>query len=351
MAPLGPVAGVSGNLSHTRYVEEDMLTRLADQPGASIRRVHAVVNPASGGVGAGAADELATLFAELGLDHRVTEIAPGDYDKAVRKAVDADPDLVVVLGGDGTARLVAEACGPDGPLVAPLSGGTINRLGRALYGPKPWREALVDALAHGAARWVPGGQVEGRAFYCSAVLGSPALLAKAREALRAHRLGLAWRRAVLASRGAFMARLFYECDGEVGCGLAIRFISPTVSHAPDHDEGALEAAVLHLHDAKGYVRLALSNLLGEWRNDPDVTVRRCVSGRTWARAAIPAMLDGEFFRLDRQVHTWFRPHAFRALAPAAALSSQTRVDHEGPFLQEPDPRRRRPWPSGGARPV
>jgi diacylglycerol kinase family enzyme len=235
----------------------------------------------------------------------------------VRAAVETDPDLVVVLGGDGTARLVAEACGPLGPLVAPLSGGTMNKLGHALYGPKPWREALVDALAHGAARWVPGGEVEGRAFYCSAVLGSPALLAKAREAIRARQLGLAWRRAVVASRTAFMVRLSYECDGGVGRGLAIRFISPTVSRAPDHDEDALEAAVLDLHDATGCVRLALSNLLGEWRDDPDVTVRWCVSARAWARAPIPAMLDGEFFRLGRQVRVRFRARAFRALAPPA----------------------------------
>jgi diacylglycerol kinase family enzyme len=114
-----------------------------------------------------------------------------------------------------------------------------------------------------------------------------------------------------------MIQLSYECDGEVVRGLAVRFISPTISRAPDHDDGVLEAAVLDLHDATGYVRLAFSNLLGEWRDDPDVTVLRCVNGRAWARAAIPAMLDGEFFRLGRQVEARFRARAFRALVPAA----------------------------------
>lgn len=292
-----------------------MQTRLVDQQSVSIRRVHAVINPASGGVGPGAADELSALFAELGVDHYVSELAAGEMEDTVRSAIDAGPDLMVVLGGDGTARLVAEMCGPHGPLVAPLSAGTMNKLGRALYGPKPWREALAGALTAGEARWMPGGEVDGHAFFCSAVLGPPALWARAREEIRAHDLGRARRRAMIAYRRAFLARLRYEFDGaEVGRCLAIGLICPTTSRALDGDEGALEAAVVDLSDARDGVRLALNNLLGDWRDDPDVTVRSCVRGRAWARDPIPAMLDGEFFRLGRQVETRFRPRAFRALA-------------------------------------
>src|SRR5260221_598012 len=117
-------------------------------------------------------------------------------------------------------------------MVAPLSGGTMNKLGHALYGPKPWREALSDALTGGEARWMPGGQVGGRAFYCSAVLGSPALWARAREAIRARQLARAWRRAEIAFRRAFLARLRYEFDeAEIGRGLVIGLICPTTSRA------------------------------------------------------------------------------------------------------------------------
>jgi len=294
-----------------------VLKRVNDRRGVSLQRVHAVVNPASGGVEAGAVDELASLFDEFGLEHKVSELAPGHAVEVVRAAIDTDPDLMVVLGGDGTARLVAEMCGPGGPLVAPLSGGTMNKLGHALYGPRPWREALSDALERGEARWMPGGEVDGRAFYCRAVLGPAALLAKAREAIRAHDLARAWRRTVLASRKARLTRLGYDFDGKTGRGLAIGLICPTVSRALDEDEGALEAAVLDPPDAGAGVRLALTNLFGEWREDPDVTVAPCVSGRAWARDPIPAMLDGEFFRLGRQVMARFRPRAFRALAPDA----------------------------------
>lgn len=287
----------------------------ADKSAISIQRVHAVVNPASGGVGPGAAEDLAKALAGWGFDHRVSELAPGQGARVVRAAIDGDPDLMVVLGGDGTARLVAEICGPAGPLVAPLSGGTMNKLGHALYGPRPWREALFDALSAGTARWAPGGEVAGRGFYCRAVLGPPALWARAREAIRVRKLGRAWRRAVIASRSAFPPRLHYELDGRVGRGLAIGLICPTVSRALHEDGTALEAAVLDLRDAKAGVRLALNSLLGDWRQDPDVIVRRCVTGQAWAREPIPAMLDGEFFRFGRGVEIRFHPHAFRALAP------------------------------------
>ena len=130
---------------------------LVPQPQVQVRRVHAVINPASGGVGPGAESELSALFAELGLDHRVSALVPGRFDATVRAALDTGPDLMVVLGGDGTARRVAEMCGPAGPLLAPLSGGTMNKLGRALYGSTPWREALFGALTCGEARWMPGG--------------------------------------------------------------------------------------------------------------------------------------------------------------------------------------------------
>jgi diacylglycerol kinase family enzyme len=295
--------------------------RPTDQAAVSIRRVCAVVNPASGGVHPNAVAELSGLFAELGLEHEVSELTPARPQDTVRAAIDKGPDVLVVLGGDGTARLAAEMCGPDGPLVAPLSAGTMSRLGHALYGPAPWRETLAQALRRPSVHWMPGGEVDGRAFYCRAVLGAPALFVKTREALRAHKLRHAWRGAVSASRQARHIRLRYQIDGQTGRGLAISLICPMISHALDDDEGALEAAVLDLPNAKAGVRLALSNLFGEWRDDPHVTARPCVSGRAWARHPIPAMLDGELFRLGRQVHARFRPHAFRALASKTAKSA------------------------------
>jgi hypothetical protein len=154
------------------------------------------------------------------------------------------------------------------------------------------------------------------------VLGSPALLAPAREAIRDHDLRRAWRQTVIASRRAFLSRLSFELDGAAGQGVAISFICPTVSPGQGHLARALKAAVLDPPDPdagpQAGVRLAVSHLTGDWRDDPETTVP-CVHGRAWARTPIPVMLDGEFFRLGREVDIRFRPRAFRVLtAPAQA---------------------------------
>ncbi len=311
-----PAVVAACNRSRRRDVDASVQTRSADQPSVQIRRVHALVNPASGGVGPRSAADLEDLLAELGLDHRVSELTPGRFEAVTRAAIDGGPDLMVVLGGDGTARMVAEMCGPQGPMVAPLCGGTMNKLGRSLYGRKPWRQALVCALTRGEACWMPGGEVDGRSFYCSAMLGTPALWARAREAVRSHKLDLTWRHALTAARSAFQIRLDYEFDGEVGQGWVMDLICPTVSRALSRDDRILEMAVLDLPDSRSGFRLALANLIGDWRADPGVTVRPCLSARAWARDPIPAMLDGEFFSLGREVTARFLPRAFRALALA-----------------------------------
>ncbi|HKT53073.1 MAG TPA: diacylglycerol kinase family protein, partial [Caulobacteraceae bacterium] len=137
-----------------------------------IRTVEAVLNPAAGGVGHRATEALHAVLDEFGLESRVTVAENGGVDAAVRAAVEARPDLIVVLAGDGTARLAAALAGPDGPLIAPLPGGTMNMLAHALYGNIGWREALTAALTHGVERHVSGGEVNGRRFYCAAILGS-----------------------------------------------------------------------------------------------------------------------------------------------------------------------------------
>ncbi|WP_199429692.1 ATP-NAD kinase family protein [Qaidamihabitans albus] len=72
----------------------------------------------------------------------------GDTINAVRRMRAADADLIVCLGGDGTARVAATACG-DVPLL-PLSTGTNNAFPQL-------REATVAGLAGGlvAAGAVP----------------------------------------------------------------------------------------------------------------------------------------------------------------------------------------------------
>ena len=285
---------------------------------ARIRRVEAVVNPASGSVGPGAAERLEVLLAEYGFAARVCEAEPKEIAAAVHAAVAAAPDLVITLAGDGTAGLAAALAGPDGPLVAPLPGGTMNMLPHAVYGPGLWPEALQHMLSEGVERTVSGGEVDGHTFYVAAILGAPALWAKAREAMRARRLSVALARGRYALRRAFAGSLRFSLDGhEERKTEALMLMCPLVARGVS-DEDAFEASALDPKNAGDAFRLGFNALRGAWREDPAVTVERVVRASASARGHIPAVLDGEPVRLPSSVEIRFIPTAFRTLAPPAA---------------------------------
>lgn len=288
-------------------------------PHVQIRTVQAVVNPAAGSVSASSAAELERIVSSFGLQVTVTEITGGAIVKAVEAAVAAKPDLLIVLAGDGTARLAAERAGPDGPLVAPLPGGTMNMLPKALYGDRNWQDALQAALSEGQERCVSGGQIQGHSFYVAAILGAPALWADAREAVRQLKIIEAFNRAQRAFKRALTGELSFEIDGGRRCkSEALTLLCPLVSAAVEDDD-ALEAAALDPHTLGEAVRLTLrtafGQVLGDWRKDPAVTIYRCKTGRAMARGRIPAILDGEPQRFDGSVSFRFLPKAFRALVP------------------------------------
>jgi diacylglycerol kinase family enzyme len=281
-----------------------------------IRRVEAVVNPASGSVGPQAAAQVEEILAAAGLQARVAAPETSGLMDALRRAVDAGPDLLVVLAGDGTARAAAELCGAKGPLLAPLPGGTMNMLPHALYGERAWPEALTAALTEGRSREVGGGEVDGRSFLVAAILGSPALWAPAREAARRGRLRLAVLRARRAMSRAFTGRLRYALDGGGrGKAEALVFMCPLASNAMHDDEPALEAASVSPTGPGDALRLGLHAALGDWRRDPAVEVEHCRHARVWSAGHIPAILDGEPARLGTNAEVRFRPLAVRVLAP------------------------------------
>jgi diacylglycerol kinase family enzyme len=291
-----------------------------------IRRVTAVVNGASGSVGPEAVEAMRTLLLERNLDVTILAPDPKEIEEIVRLAVETAPDLLIILAGDGTARLAGQLCGPKGPLLAPLPGGTLNLLPHAIYGTVPWREALASALDDGLVRNVCGGRLDGHAFYCSAVLGSPALWARAREAVRHGRLIEAWRRAAFALRRAFTGDIHYALDGgPARAAEALLLISPMISKVIQ-EETVLEVAALEMHSASEVFRLAFNGLVSDWRQDPGVVDEVCRKGQVWARRAIPAILDGEVVRLQNNAKFNFEPTAFRVLAPSPTQAeAQTEV--------------------------
>jgi diacylglycerol kinase family enzyme len=287
-----------------------------------IRRIEVVANPASGSVGPDCMEASARIFAEFGMTANIQAPEPSGIPDALRKAVDAAPDLIVILAGDGTARSAAALVGPDGPLLAPLPGGTMNMLPHALYGVVDWKTALGLMLEQGVVRPVSGGEVDGRPFYVAAILGAPALFAYAREAARAGRLDRALARGKVALRHVFSSRLRFRLgDDEPTKAPALTLMCPLVSRAME-EETALEAICLNYKSAADGFRLGLravvSDYIGDWRQDPTVSIRRIRKGQVWAGRGVPAVLDGEPLTLPERFDIRFDPVAFRVLAPEIA---------------------------------
>ncbi|OGN49890.1 MAG: diacylglycerol kinase [Caulobacterales bacterium RIFOXYB1_FULL_67_16] len=274
-----------------------------------------LVNPLSGGVGPRAASEAEAILAEYEVEARVVTLEGGGFDQAIADAFAASADVIFVLAGDGTARSVASKARPDGPMIAPLPGGTMNMLPKALYGTSDWKAALRLALEEGQPQLVSGGEVEGEYFYCAAILGSPALWAPAREAMRTGKLRLAWAYARRALKRAFTGRLRFSLDGGGRRRAeALVLISPMISKAMETPTG-LEAAAMDPSDAAQAFRLAANALFSDWRHDPAVSTRSARRIDVRARSRIPAVIDGEPVLLKPEATVRFIPQAFRALAP------------------------------------
>lgn len=129
------------------------------------------MNPLSGGVGPRAVAEVEAILADYEVESQVVLLQGGGFDQAIADAFAATPDVIFVLAGDGTARSVAAKARPDGPMIAPLPGGTMNMLPKALYGTGDWKAALRHALEEGEPQTVSGGEVGGEYFYCAASWG------------------------------------------------------------------------------------------------------------------------------------------------------------------------------------
>lgn len=282
---------------------------------AGVRTIWVLVNPASGGVGPNAAAEVDAILSRYDVTARVVTLDGPHISKQIAEALQARPDVLFVLAGDGTARSVASRAGPDGPLIGPLPGGTMNMLPKALYGTGNWQEALERALDEGVAQPVAGGEVDGEAFYCAAIMGSPALWAPAREAVREGRIRLAYLYARRALRRAFSGRIRFALDdGLREKAEALVLISPMISRAMDDNVG-LEAAVMKTARTSDAVRLAAHALFTDWRRDPSVETRPTRHVIIVSRANIPAVVDGEPMNLGREARVRFLPRAFMALAP------------------------------------
>lgn len=246
-----------------------------------------IVNEAAGSVGPGGRSKLLSELEALGV--RVTK-SVSDIDQLCERDA-AEADLIIVLGGDGTASKAASLfCG--GPPLVLLPGGTRNLLPHALYGLHAWPEVLRAALEHGRVVRLTGGEANGRKFFVAAMFGAPTLLAGAREAARSGRLDLTISRLRQVFTRIFARRIAVRRFG----GVATRAEAAGVlcpAYRGEVEGESLEWVRLNAAQFVDLVRVGVRSVFGGWRDDAAIERSWSRSGEIRAVGAIPAVLDGE----------------------------------------------------------
>lgn len=247
-------------------------------------------NEAAGSVGAGDRDKLIEAVTAHGFD-KYALVGPENLTKKLLSRA-KNFDVIIVLGGDGTARSVAAMAPRDGPPLILLPGGTMNILPKVLYGNLAWPEALAAALERGVVKRLPLGRANSKHFFIAALFGAPTLLARARESVRAGKPLAAIRGLRHFAKRSFARRLTAKPEGQrqrraEGVGV----LCPAFSGGLEGD--ALEWVRLDATSMIDLARLSVRAMSPDWRNDDKVDISTCARGDIRSIGIMPATLDGE----------------------------------------------------------
>lgn len=267
----------------------------ADQVQAHTRAIQGdraliLFNQAAGSVHAGDREKLIEAVTAHGFD-KYALVGP---EKLTKKLLDRAKnfDVIIVLGGDGTAKSVAELAPRNGPPLILLPGGTMNILPKVLYGDHAWPEALKRALEQGVVKRLPVGKANGKSFFIAGLFGAPTLLARAREAVREGKPLTAMKRLRHFTKRAFSRPVKARAEGgRMREAEGIGALCPSFSGVVEGQ--AFEWVRLDAKNAIDLARLTIRAMSPDWRNDEVVDVRTTTRGEIRSVGVIPATLDGE----------------------------------------------------------
>jgi diacylglycerol kinase family enzyme len=260
------------------------------------------------------------------LDCRVVDGKDVEFELG-RAARASQTDWILAGGGDGTISTAAGIAFETGKPLAVLPVGTMNLFARALGIPLDVHVALT-ALAQGEVKYVDIATANGRPFVHQFGVGIHARLVRIRDGLSYNsQLGKMF--ASLRAIGAaainpprFVAELHVggEAVKKTVSGIAVSNnpLGDGRIHADRLDQGVLGVYVASPVTSFALVRLALSLLVGTWRNSPMVwekEVSELVLHFPKRKRGAKAVVDGELLRLDREVKVKIHPLGIKVIVP------------------------------------
>jgi diacylglycerol kinase family enzyme len=280
-----------------------------------------------GGKGSTAVNAVASVVAGYGIYPRIFMAKGRRLKDAITACKASTPDLVVVMGGDGTILAAAEAFIGTGTAIAVVPQGTVNQLARDLLIPLD-PAAAIAALAVGRLAAIDVGTVNGHAFLCTSVIGPLAKLQRYREEARG-RLGatlVSFLKTGMKAMTLRPARLVIR-DGPNswteetrGVIVSVNPLAEIVSRIPFRNR--LDGGTLAVYAARerGFFtlfRLAASIFAGRARNDAAIGYHEAPSLTVDAqREWLTILNDGEIRRVRTPLTLAVKPGALRVVVPS-----------------------------------
>ncbi len=276
-------------------------------------------------------ERLTELFGRRGVTAELRAFDPRTVATDVRELLAGGPDALIVVGGDGTVRSIAErTLGSDVPLGI-LPAGTMNVLARDLRVPDDLDRA-VEALLAAPVNRIDVATVNGQPFLCSSTLAMMPHLGRLRERARG-RFGLGALR--LLGRALRLVwryprmRLTIVVDEqayEVRTRAAVVSCNPlSAGPSPMPGRERLDAGTLAVYVSRDrtnwdLVAVAAKLLHGTWQKDDRIQAYegKTVQVRSSRLALMSVMSDGEITQLSMPLRYEIQPRALAVLAPGAA---------------------------------
>jgi|TARA_R100000455_G_scaffold29771_1_gene20193 diacylglycerol kinase family enzyme len=317
-------------LSEANAIAED--TDCPDETSrARLETIAIIVNSRSGSlVGSDPTEAIESLRKSCRIKLAGVFEAADDFDAACDAAMSSGADVIAIAGGDGTARSVLAKLTELGCEAAllPLPLGTANILPHRLYGDRSAEEILSEVGTYEHHR-IDAGRFNGELFLVAAAVGFPAVLGRAREAVRPgsrrDALRAALSRARLAIKQMFIPRIRFKIRSGTG---APRFrasgafiaINDSLAgfggiEAPDTERAVLQCIAFRLKtmwDMFGLGMDAMTQGLSRSRRAKVMEGRSIVMT---SRRALAVMLDGEPAFAHHHARIRVAPEAVLVLKP------------------------------------
>jgi len=287
-------------------------------PSPTPRRAALLVNPTAGsapGDGDGV-DALMNALSEAGFALVAPPRIDLPLDAQCDAALQADPEVIFTLGGDGSLRGIAERLAGSDVVLGVLPGGTMNRLAARLDLPGD-PVAAIRRLATAEVVPLPTGRLNGRLFLYQCLAGRSSRLVRFREMQRsAGRLG--WLLLIVAAL-RMAARPPRRALRLHGTDETIRADAIVVTMPRPDEPAEFQVDAVRRGSRLTGLRQAWRWIRGKLAQDPDVVALArpslVVIGRD---AGIRVTLDGEQELMRPPLRFRLQPGGLRVLRPRRA---------------------------------